>query len=503
MPHSPTPEQAEIINAASHPQSLMISAYAGCAKTSSLEMAATVIREPTLALAFNKKIATELTGRLPDNFTIRTLNAMGHRVWARTIQKANPVLDDRKLGKLVTQIAKDSKLNLLPGEWEGLIGLVNHAMMLGIVPNGESDIEENWELASQLSGFDSPNIEMAREILDENNALSRAGIISFNDQIYAPTCLGGQFPQYPRVMVDEAQDLSPLNHKMLEKLCQSGSGNLIAVGDPRQAIYQFRGADVQSMTNLRKLKSNWKDLPLTLTFRCPKKIVARQQSHAPGFRAHESNAQGSIVYFNDETMPQWHWSDVENIMNSYNSQSLAILCRNNAPLMSLAFKLIRKGIGVEVAGRDIGKGLISLSKKLSPKDESRIAELEEKLNSWQDLEESRAFARQDSFRIDAIRDRAECFRATIDSTEVTTVGQLRAMLEKLFEPKKGARQILLSSIHRSKGLEWDCVLHLDPWRLPSKMAKTPSEIEQEMNLQYVCETRTKNVLILANLGDFK
>jgi hypothetical protein len=46
-------------------------------------------------------------------------------------------------------------------------------------------------------------------------------------------------------------------------------------------------------------------------------------------------------------------------------------------------------------------------------------------------------------------------------------------------------------------------VHLDPWRIPSRYAKTPAEIEQEHNLQYVLETRTKHTLILANVKDFK
>ena len=45
---------------------------------------------------------------------------------------------------------------------------------------------------------------------------------------------------------------------------------------------------------------------------------------------------------------------------------VAVLCRNNAPLLSMAFKLLRRGIGVKMLGRDIGKGLVPLAKKLFP-----------------------------------------------------------------------------------------------------------------------------------------
>jgi len=60
-------------------------------------------------------------------------------------------------------------------------------------------------------------------------------------------------------------------------------------------------------------------------------------------------------------------------------------------------------------------------------------------------------------------------------------------------------QVKVGTYHRAKGLEWDVVIHLDPHRLPSKYAKTPSQLEQENNLLYVIETRAKRVLIHAAL----
>ena len=67
----------------------------------------------------------------------------------------------------------------------------------------------------------------------------------------------------------------------------------------------------------------------------------------------------------------------------------------------------------------------------------------------------------------------------------------------------------LSTIHRAKGLEWDAVLHLDPWRVPSKWALAAAAggnsapLEQEKNLIYVAETRTRDLLLQANLEDFQ
>ena len=58
-------------------------------------------------------------------------------------------------------------------------------------------------------------------------------------------------------------------------------------------------------------------------------------------------------------------------------------------------------------------------------------------------------------------------------------------------------------------MECDLVVHLDPWRLPSKHARKAadrgdmSQLQQEMNLKYVIETRAKETLIQATVEDFR
>jgi superfamily I DNA/RNA helicase len=83
-------------------------------------------------------------------------------------------------------------------------------------------------------------------------------------------------------------------------------------------------------------------------------------------------------------------------------------------------------------------------------------------------------------------------------------GELQARLAELFSVPASARSVTLSSIHRSKGLEADLVVHLDPWRVPSKHAVKEAKagkttaLEQEWNLKYVCETRTRQTLLFAD-----
>ena len=514
--HKPTDEQAAIIAAVAQGASnLMISAYAGTAKSTTLEMAAPRVSGPGLALAFNKKIATELQGRLPSNFKAQTLNSIGHGAWLRTLDKPTVNLDDRKLGKVVSAIAKDQKLQLATWQWETVRDAARMAMLVGLSPRNQGqpfiqDTQENWKEIFDEVSMESDDFAflypIAWETLKASVDLARAGQMSFDDQIYCPTILGGNWPRYPRVFVDEAQDLSPLNHRMLDLIC---TGLLAAVGDSRQAIYAFRGADSKSMNNLRHIRSSWTDLNLTLTFRCPHTIVARQQAHAPGYTAAPGNVEGLFHSFPSRRGDEsggWSWADLQSRAADINSPSISILCRNNAPLMSMAFKLIRNGVGCQMLGRDIGRGLISLTTKLAKDDEVPILTFIEKLNTWLEKETKIAEANDKPQRVDNLTDKAECLRATIEGSSPSSVGELRSVLKRIFSRENG--EVVLSSIHRAKGLEWPLVAEIDPWRLPSKQSQMAaaagdtSQLEQEHNLRYVAETRTKHTLLNANMEDF-
>lgn len=511
MPHAPTEEQQEIIKAvAEGSQSLMISAYAGTAKSTTLEMAAPGVKTPALALAFNKKIATELQDRLPSNFKARTLNSLGHLAWIRANSLTRVNLDGRKLGKVVSAVARDMKIQLATYQWDEIRDGVAAAMRAGLSPNNVGkplikDTEENWQDFIEPSDFGDFGMmhDIAWESLKASIDLAKAGQMSFDDQIYCPTILGGAWEKYPRVFVDEAQDLSQLNHEML-KLCSIGP--IAAVGDKRQAIYLFRGADSQSMDNMRGLRPNWNDLNLTLTFRCPRIIVDRQKSHAPGYRAAPNNIDGAF-YSYEMRESGWGWHDLQNIMSTIpDAKYLAMLCRNNAPLVSMAFKLIRQGIGCVMLGRDIGRGLIQLTNKLAKEDKLPIADFITVMDAWFDKECVVAVTADKPDRVAKLTDQVECLRATIEGSDPKTAGELRAVLQKVFSRENG--QVILSSIHRAKGLEWPLVVHLDPFRIPSKQALfeeakgNPAPLLQEYNLKYVAETRTKHTLVNANMEDF-
>lgn len=519
MEFKATEEQEEIrLATRQSSNSLVIPAYAGCSKTTTLALAGKEIRGPALALAFNKRIAEELKPRFAGNFSIRTLNGLGMLAWTRANPGVNSWnLDDKKLGKLVSQVVKDRKVEVSQDQWAQLRELVRWGMMMGLAPPSYpdrlvNDDAEGWAMVADelaLSSEDHHFLwELASEVLGRSIDLAHQGQISFDDQVYCSTILGGNFPRYGVVMTDETQDFSMLNFIMLQRALRA-DGRVLAVGDEKQAIYAWRGAMGSAMEEVRRLREAWTSLPLTMTFRCPKVVVERCQGHAPGFRAFHTNRDGLFrrlkgVGRDVEEMDEgWTWADVERLRPSAAS-SLVVLCRNNAPLLKLAFRLLRMRVGCRIIGRDISGGLLALSRKLGPQDDTLILDFAGKLREWQDSQEALALANGQEEKIEGIQDRAECLRAVMDDGEVKDCGSLRRLLTMIFARTEGP--VELSSIHKAKGMEWDVVVHLDPWRIPSKFAREGgSEVamRQEMNLKYVCETRTKNVLVEANLDGFK
>ncbi len=484
-------------------------------------MAAPGVRVPALGTAFNKKIAVDMQGRMPSNFTVKTFNGLGFGASMRALPTApKATMDDKKLGKIVSAVGKERKVDLTSEQWDELRRLVTGAMQAGITPGDRGrpltpDTRDNWaDIADGLwitpEGFDFL-YEMAREVLVRDIELvEKSGVYSFDDQIYISACIAGNFAQYPVIFVDEAQDLSPLNHAMLAQSVRP-DGRLVVVGDPKQAIYAFRGADSRSMGKIRALRpaGSWTDRSLLTTFRCPKLVVERQQRHAPGYKAWHTNTEGRVAKLAPgeagfKLEEGWNWDTIRALLPQQDC-SMMVLCRNNGPLLSLAFKLIRAQVGVVMLGRDIGKGLITLSKKLLPDDGTDKFQCSGVISAWMESECSLAQANGHSEKIAGITDRGECLLAVIDSG-CRDAGQLREMLQKLFAREAG--QVQLSSIHRAKGLEADFILHLDPWRIPSKFAREAAkagdgrQLEQEWNLKYVAETRTKHTLVEANLEDF-
>lgn len=460
---NPTDEQSAILSAAASSNSnILMNALAGCGKTSTLEMVERAIpTKPILYLVFNKKNAEEAEERLLSTTTVRTFNSLGHRIWAKAVVKKNLALNPRKtqdlLKALIDEAPKAARQEMWDCYWEVIHG-VAMAKSLGYVPEGKYPsvrrlISQSDYHRSLDESPDDLTSDLIDAILSRSIAAAYEGHIDYNDQIYMPALFGGTFPRFPLVLVDEAQDLNPVNHAMLEKLVHQ---RLMVVGDPWQSIYAFRGAMQGSMA---ALEAKYKMTPLNLStsFRCPSEIVKHAQWRVPHFKWIKEG--GEVIQATD-----LHYNTIPD--------SAAIICRNNAPLFRCAMQLIQNGRSVQIAGSDIGPKIIGIMRKLGP-DNSSQEWVYSAIEDWRVEKKAKESKSAD--------DIADCMR--VFAGFGATLGQAIGYAENLFS-QKGAIRLLTG--HKAKGLEYDNVYHLDPGLC--------RDDEQDLNLRYVITTRSKDRL---------
>lgn len=471
-----TGEQSAIVSRAkSTTDNILLSALAGAAKTSTLVLIAEALPDiQILCLAFNKKIALEMQERLPSNCKAMTLNALGHRTWYEATGR-RPRIEASKtyniLKPLVDEAPRADK-EILYENFAELIRVVDFSKSCGYIPTGK------YEKAKRLMDDDDFFSHIEQKLTDLEIGVVREtvlislkqafdGLLDYNDQILMPTVFHGAFPRYPLTLVDEAQDLSALNHATLRKMI--GTRRLIAVGDPNQAIYGFRGAHEESMEKLRQ-EFSMSEMSLTTSFRCPKAVVRHAQWRAPAMRWPEWAAEGEV-----KTLTRWSADDLP--------ESATIICRNNAPLFGLAIKLLMAGRPVELHGKDVVASLTKVMRKFGGHDLS-TSDVLDKIDLWEEQQKAKNKNRAHG----SIEDRAECMR--IFAHQGSTLGDALAYAQHLVQMHSPLK---LMTGHKAKGLEFDNVFFLDQHLV--------GKDEQEPNLRYVIITRSKHILTYINSDD--
>jgi superfamily I DNA/RNA helicase len=517
---NPTQQQLEIKEAAARGDSFAVFAGAGTGKTATLKYIAQYlpVPGPKLAVAFNSRIVGDLKEAMPSTFTVKTLNGLGHSAWGRQ-RKRQLIVEKNKIGDLVSNFlslpewqtvrAQDEDGNI----WACIRKFVQTLRNSQMVPNSKQYfpvipvsrdagefvedffIDNEWNTEA-LSIEDM--ILLAETILDKSIQMGFDGVIDFDDQIYLTTTFFCKYDKYPTILCDEWQDASPMNHRQV-LLCEPDQ--IIAVGDPKQAIYAFRGADSNSMENFIQAAEQNRNrpmgrYPLSITFRCPKKVVERQKAHYPEFTAAESNIEGEV-----RSLTKWTVEDLP--------FGAAVICRNNAPLVAMAFLLLKNCRGFTFYGTDMAKNLKSLIKKFCGFSGRKLRQADElipreyvlkKLEEWYTEEWARLKDLKREEQLNQLNDKKACAKMICKQAE--TLGAAMRLCDTIFESNEPG--LILTSGHRSKGFEWQHVFFLDSWRIPSKWAREAMEkgnyapIQQENNLRYVIETRAKETLTFIN-----
>ena len=122
----------------------------------------------------------------------------------------------------------------------------------------------------------------------------KAHLVSDLPRLLLERLKGGDFPDhgYGYVIVDEFQDLTPGEQELMFRLRRPG-GHLVALGDPRQSIYAFRGNDREGLARLEAIVGNGRavtDVPLTECQRCPKADCSGSEPTHGAFRRRRDGA---------------------------------------------------------------------------------------------------------------------------------------------------------------------------------------------------------------------
>src|SRR6266700_3657728 len=297
----------------------------------------------------------------------------------------------------------------------------------------------------------------------------QSGKISFDDMVCFPAGLA-EIPvrQFDHVIIDEAQDLNKAQLRLVQRACHPDT-QVFAVGDPRQSIYAFTGADHDSIDNIIRA-FNAQLLPLRVCYRCGTAIIdlANQLGGeiipAPG--AHEGEVQ---VVEAEEYLKRLRKRD-------------AVIARTTAVLVRDCLKVLKTGQRAMVLGKKIGDTIAVIVTRI---EEMRIAKggkrlLHDDLSNFLDLLEAYLARCVDPGERCVNDPKCEFSRTAED---------FKRYIRGLFTEDETGNMIQFMTAHRSKGLEFERVYIIDTDLFPHPLAKSDKQKIQEDNLMYVAITR--------------
>lgn len=449
----------------------VVEAVAGSGKTTSILEALALMKGKVLFCAFNKHIAEELGARAPAHAQVSTIHSLGFRAIRKVLGRVQ--IDGQKVRWIAERLVGDdpfdeeqviarwalrqlvslAKLTLTPGDDEGALRQLIYRY----------DIETNGE-EEMVLGLAPDALRLDQE---------DRGTIDFDDMVWLPHVLKVKPPKHSWVCVDEAQDLNAAQRELVLAAARDG-GRVVAVGDRRQAIYGFAGADTESIPTLTE-RLQAKTLPLSICYRCPKSHIELAKEIVPQIEPAEGAEEGKTEYTN-----------LQKALDTMGTNDL-VMCRINAPLADVALSLIRAGKKAVIRGRDISKGLLALVKRMRTDD---LGTLLQKLTDYRVRETEKLTKAKKESRAEAIADRVETIIALADG--IKSVRGLEHRIESIFSDQKEG--VICSSVHRAKGLEADRTFIYLPQLMPLRFATEPWQLEQEENLRYVALTRAKKEL---------
>lgn len=477
-------------------------ARAGAGKTSTALACIAVMTGSVAVTSFNKEITAEIAGKIVArglNAEAKTAHGFGFRAWRNVHSKVR--LDEKKIVSIMDEMAVPSHLRGFVAKAVSMakqraIGIlttfVDQDAWMGIVAHYRLDAMLTQDLLRE-AGDERPldqivrdGLNMACRVLKQSIRIADQ-VIDYDDQIYMPIYAGARIRQYDNLIVDEAQDTNPVRRLLYKAMLRPG-GRLLAIGDDKQAINGFAGADNDSLDIIRR-EFDCAVYPMTYTFRCPVAVVREAQQYVPDIESAPGAAEGRVLRIEESEFAGMALVPGED----------AIICRNTAPLVTLFYKLLKAGIPAKIEGRKDEMGpLLRLAFRWKRVDS--LGALVDRLTAFRDDQTAMLVAAGKVGQAEALADRVDTLLAIIEGMAPdASLDDLKPRVESMFvDTKTGERLpvVALMTAHRSKGREFRRVFI---WGanifMPSRRAETAEQVAQEDNLIYVAITRALETLV--------
>lgn len=497
--------------------------------------------DQVLALSFTKRAAGEMRSRLAalgvPGVQARTFHSAALRqlrhFWPTAVGGYLPELVPGKM-PLVATAAQRLGISVDKTGLRDLAAEVEWAKVTLTLPE---DYEQVAKATGRVGVADVPPDRIAQLLSAYEEAKAERGVLDFEDtllvligillerQDIAQAVRG----QYKHFVVDEYQDVSPLQQRLLD-VWLGRRRQLCVVGDVSQTIYSFTGATPRFLREFPHRYAGARVLTLSRDYRSTPQVVsmANQVLSAPVRPGAPQGLPGGAVHLVSQRAsgpaPTFlaHDDDVAEAeavaaqvlrlqRGGVSLSEIAVLYRTHAQSAALEQALTQAGISHVVRGgapffrrEEVKKAMAFL--RAAPRTEADrltgdlLTDVKTVLThcGWSQQAPAVEGAARERWRslealVDLAQEHSQHEGATLEEF-VTELGE-RARNE--YEPR--VQSVVLSPLHTAKGLEWDAVIivGLSEGLLPLRQARSTEDLEEERRLLYVGVTRPRDHLVLS------
>jgi DNA helicase-2/ATP-dependent DNA helicase PcrA len=535
------PEQREVATALHGPVCVLAGAGTGKTRAITHRIAYGVragILQPSsvLAVTFTNRAAGEMRGRLrqlgASGVQARTFHSAALRqlqyFWPKAVGGSLPRLVDRKI-QLVADAAAACHVRLDRGELRDVKAEIEWSKVTQTVP-------ADYAAAAAKAGRDAPRqpAEIAQLYAAYEDLKRDRSVIDFEDVLLLTVAILQDRhdiaeevrAQYQHFVVDEYQDVSPLQQRLLE-LWLGDRDNLCVVGDASQTIYSFTGASPDHLLDFRTRHPGATVVKLVRDYRSSPQVVhlangllAQARGRAAEHRLEliSQRAPGPDPVYSEYTDEPAEAEGAARrirdlIASGVPAAEIAILFRTNSQSEIYEQALADAGVPYQLRGAErffdrpeVRKAGIAL------RGAARFGGNDALLDDTVDLPSQvravlsgEGWTSQPPAGSGAVRERWESLAALVHLAQDfaaakpdATLGDLVAELDERAGAQHAppVQSVTLASLHSAKGLEWDVVLLVGvaEGMMPITYAKTDEQIEEERRLLYVGVTRAREHL---------